>query len=358
MRNSSTATIVTITRLSDDPDTSVNISDLDLPGWVFSDIMECISYAMITVAFFGIIGNSLIMVTLIKIGFSTSINISFCALCVSDFLCVAALGWNAVCFVPAFGNSDLPFKPREVVIPTGGGLSDIFCGTTAWITAFISFERCLCVVFPMKIKTIVSPGRALFIVVTIFFITIFPLTYITFYLYLFEKKFDKKKNRSLIGVEYRNSYIADTLNHVNFMYKMICINSIPLAIILVCSIALAVSLKKSVTWREKQSSTNRETLQNSSRRKSSKDTRVAKTVLAIAMAFILLGGLTTLRHLASVTWPEFRVIGAYSRSYRSVARLTFLFSLINSSVNFLIYYNTGSKFRHTVKQMLCFEFRQ
>ncbi|KAK3740912.1 hypothetical protein RRG08_051065 [Elysia crispata] len=198
MRNSSTATIVTITRLSDDPDTSVNISDLDLPGWVFSDIMECISYAMITVAFFGIIGNSLIMVTLIKIGFSTSINISFCALCVSDFLCVAALGWNAVCFIPAFGNSDLPFKPREVVIPTGGGLSDIFCGTTAWITAFISFERCLCVVFPMKIKTI-------------------------FALY-----------------------------------------------------ALAVSLKKSVTWREKQSSPNRETVQNSSNRKSSKDTALGQ----------------------------------------------------------------------------------
>ncbi|RUS84167.1 hypothetical protein EGW08_008054, partial [Elysia chlorotica] len=300
---------------------------------------------------FGMIGNTIIMITLVKIGFASPINVSFCALCISDFLCIVAIAWNAICYIPAFANSDLPFRAREVAIPTGSAVSNIFCGTTAWITAFISLERCLCVVFPLKIKNIVSPGKALIIVCAIFIGTV-PLIYLPFYNYVFYTKFDKEKNQTFIGASYRNTPLADYIHRSHFMYRTVVIYSLPLVIILVCSITLAVSLKRSISWRQRQSSENPE-INNSSKQRSSKDARVVKTVLALATVYVFLGGLCSVRHFAALMWPEFRMIGDYGRWNRSATTLTFFFSLINSSVNVLIYYKTGSKFRKTVNQMVC-----
>ena len=147
----------------------------DIPPWLYSLLMEYISYAMICVSVFGMAGNILIIITYIKIGFSESINISYCALGISDFLCVTFVTWNAICFIPAFSNWNTPFIPREFVIPTGGASTDIFCQTTAWITACISLERCLCVVCPFKVKTLVTRRRTLLIMITMSFVIVVPL---------------------------------------------------------------------------------------------------------------------------------------------------------------------------------------
>ncbi|RUS84168.1 hypothetical protein EGW08_008055, partial [Elysia chlorotica] len=326
-------------------ETSSNRPNYDIPEWIFSYFMEYISYAMVNVAFFGLIGNTLIIITLVKIGFATPINVSFFALCISDFLCIVAIAWKAVCFIPAFANSDLPFRPSEIAITTGGAVSNIFGGTTAWITAYISLERCLCVVFPLKIKNIVSPGKALIIVCAIFIGTV-PLIYLPFYNYVFYTKFDKEKNQTFIGASYRNTPLADYIHRSHFMYRTVVIYSLPLVINFVCSVTLAVSLKRSISWRQGQSSENPE-INNSSQQRSSKDARVVKTVLALATVYIFLGGLSSVRHFVILAWPEFRVSGPYGRWNRSATTLTNLFSLINSSVNVLIYYKTGSKFRKT-----------
>ena len=335
------------------------LSNYDIPSRVFFILMENISYGMIVVAFFGMTGNIFIIITYAKMGFSESINISYCALCISDILCVIAFTWNAICFIPAFTDRDLPFIPGEIVVVTGGSVSDIFSKTTAWITAFISLERCLCVVFPLKVKDIVRPRRTVLIVVTIFALTILPLASITFYIYVFNSKFDTKRNRTLIGVRYRKSSLADALYGVNFIYKVVFMNSIPLVIVFVCSLSMAVHLNRSATWRLQQSgSISLETQDSKAMRKYLKDTRVAKTVLAIATCFLVLESVGTLRLLVSTTWQEFRPMGDYNRSFKVISRLAFLFSLTNSSVNFIIYYNMGSKFRNTVKRMLFFNAQQ
>ena len=341
------------TRITTTPEIPADFSNQAIPGSFFPILMACITYTMIIVAVFGIMGNTLIIIAFIKIGFSESINISYCALSISDFLCIAAFSWNAVCYIPEFSNSDLPFIAREVVVPTGGALSQIFGGTTAWITAFISLERCLCVVFPLKTKDIVKSKRTVIIILTIFVVGTTPLTCLTFSIYVFEEKFDETRNRSLITVDYRNSSFIDQLMDFNFIYTMIFTNTIPLIIILVCSIALVIKLSQSASWRRGNSSANCERNKNFSHRQNNKELRVIKTVLAIAAAFILPGSLSSLRYLIAVGWPVFRPIGAYSQYYRTMARVGFLLSLMNSSVNFLIYFQMGSKFRQIVNNMFC-----
>ena len=175
----------------------MTLTEDHIPSNIFSMFMEYTSYVMICAATFGLAGNVLIIITYTKIGFSESINISYFALGISDILCVIFLSWNAICFLPAFSAANVPFKPLEFVIPTGGFTSDIFQKTTAWITAFISFERCLCVVFPLKIKAIVKRRRTVGVIVIIFVLTVLPLASITFYTYEFELRLDDVENKSL-----------------------------------------------------------------------------------------------------------------------------------------------------------------
>ncbi|GFR59301.1 chemosensory receptor A [Elysia marginata] len=216
---------------------------------LFSSLLGHISYVMIFIAFFGMLGNVLIIITFSKIGFTETINISYCALGLSDLLCVALFTYNAVCFLPAFANSNIPFLAREVVVPTGGATSDMFCEITAWITAFISVERCLCVVFPLKIKTIVSRRRTILTIVAIFFMAICPIMSITFYIYIFVKKFDARRNATVIGIRFRESSLADFLDDLNFMYKLVIMNIVPLVMVFVSSFTLAVHLNKIASWR-------------------------------------------------------------------------------------------------------------
>ena len=271
---------------------------------------------------------------------------------------MTCLTWNAICFIPAFADSELPFLSREFVIPTGGFTSDMFQKTTAWITAYISLERCLCVVFPLKVKAIVRRKRTILILVLLFVLTVVPMTSVVSYTYVLDVRFHAGQNRTLLGVRIRNSSLSGYLTHVNYLYKLIFLNSIPFAVILLSSIVLAVHLNRSALWRLGKSQAGAaptgKSLSNDDKanRKYSKDMRIVKTVLAIALAFIFLGTMSNLRILIAMNLPEFRPIGTYAKLFRFSARLVFLLSIVNSSVNFFIYFMLGTKFRDTLTKMI------
>ena len=336
-------------------DTSIS-SAQDVPSWLYFRLMGYLSYGMVVVTVFGIIGNALIIITYTKIGFSESINISYCGLGVSDCLCVTCITWNAICFIPTFSEWDLPIIPSKIGF---GAIVDIFNLITAWITAFISLERCLCVVFPFKIKDLATGKRTFCVVTTIFLMSMVPLLSIYFNVYKFEWNFNSERNRSLLGLRYSSTPLTDKIYNV-YYFKKIFLNFVPLVLILVCSIFLAIQLRISAKWRLRNSGTTGRGSGTSSstddaahKRKYSRDMRTAKTVLAIAVAFIFLGNLNAGRHLIALVLPEFRPNGAYGRRYRLISRLSFLFLQANSSVNFIIYYKMGTKFRKAVNGMIC-----
>ncbi|KAK3798994.1 hypothetical protein RRG08_050230 [Elysia crispata] len=336
----------------------------DIPAWLLPILMEYISYAVVFVSVFGIPGNILILRTYAKIGFSESINISYFALGVSDFLCVIFITWNAICFMPIFVKSDIPVVATEIAIPTGGVWSVIFSEATAWITAFISFERCLCVVFPLKVKSIVTPKRTMCIIVTIFIVTTVPFASVMYFLYIIDLRFDSERNATVLGVRYRNSPTATIVHNVNQIYKLVVMTFLPYTTILICSVFLATYLNQTATWRIQNSGTNIKTTTSSLKKDSktpnlnAKELRVAKTVLSIATAFLVLGTLGSLRLVGSIIWPQFRPLGNYDKTFRMVGRVGYLLSLTNSSVNFVIYYTMGSQFRRTVNGLFKFKSQQ
>ena len=324
-------------------------SGYDLPVWLFTLLNQYISYAMVLVSVFGMIGNILIISAYAKIGFSESINISYCALGISDALSVPFMTWHAICFFPVFAKWNIT---RLIEVPTGGAPAEVFFMVTAWITACISLERCLCVLFPFKVKTFVTRRRTIMTIITIFTVITLPLFSMYSFLYQLEMKFDFAKNRTFLLVRYRNTPLANKIYDFSYMCKGIFLNLLPLFIVLICTVFLAIQLKINAKWRRGNSSSTAQE-DPTDKRKTGKDMRVAKTVLLIAVAFIFLAILSAVRQFIAFLWPAFRPVGAYRNMYITISRLSFLLLEVNSSVNFIIYYKMGTKFRNTVRQMLC-----
>lgn len=73
------------------------------------------------------------------------------ALSVSDLCCLVTLSLMNIGFTPDVVEADLPFDPKEVVYLVAATPHFTFSRVTSWITAFITMERCLCVLVPLKV---------------------------------------------------------------------------------------------------------------------------------------------------------------------------------------------------------------
>ncbi|RUS78143.1 hypothetical protein EGW08_014091 [Elysia chlorotica] len=331
--------------------------DEDVCTDLYSFITVCISYVTIPISAVGICGNIVILITFTKIGFLEPINISYCALAVSDILGVLFLMWNSICSILDFQKSDIPFEALQISLPTGGAIFDIFNGTTAWLTAYVSLERCLCVVFPLKIKRILTHRKSIIVIASLFTIIGVPLLCANFILFQFEFQFDSETNRTVLNAKNLKDSSHGLYSFV-YLYKFAVLNLLSLTIILVCSSILAVRVRRSAKFRMTASAvpTNQmpgaDPFDDRTRRKFIADMRVSKIVLSIASISILLGCLNATRTLLVMVWPDFRPTPDHN-IFIVASKLLSLLYLVNSSVNFFIFYMMGSKFRRTVQQLHC-----
>ncbi|GFN92631.1 chemosensory receptor b [Plakobranchus ocellatus] len=104
-----------------------------------------------------IIANGLSIAVFVKLGLSEPSNISLTALAICDFTLVALLTWNNLCYWLTYHNVRLPFHGANVTHLTGGAQFAFLSSTVAWITAFVSFERCICILFPLKVRRLITP---------------------------------------------------------------------------------------------------------------------------------------------------------------------------------------------------------
>ncbi|GFO45476.1 chemosensory receptor b [Plakobranchus ocellatus] len=120
------------------------------------------------------IGNSLNVAVFVKLGFSEPSNISLTALAASDLTCVLLSFGTGVIFMLEYKGASLPFHAINVAFLTSSSLLAFVNRTVAGITAFISFERCLCILLPLKVKRFITPKTTLLAMLIIGTLTICP----------------------------------------------------------------------------------------------------------------------------------------------------------------------------------------
>ncbi|XP_035827146.1 uncharacterized protein LOC118478188 [Aplysia californica] len=363
----------------------------------------------IVISFFGVVANSLIVSVFRRQGFSDKTNISLCSLAVAD-LGVSLFAVFDCCFTAVYvvGLSDLDFEVFGVRAMLADYPRLILAKVSSWLTAYISTERCLCVMFPFWTRTSFTPRITITSVICIT-VTVLFLHFPLYYVRTFQWVFHPHLNRTLLTVV----FIPDRLNSYKGMSAPL-FSFLPLVNLIIISLStmiLAKQVMRSAKWRENHSSadnTQKTTGTQRSRnglssslagatssvvttpslsaehgsgypnsdsqirntkkeeknippantqdkqdvsKQSRKSTALTKMVTVVTIVFIVCTTPSNISISIGILYPTFSTTGRMRNLFVSLMVFWKLLEIMNSVLNIFVYYKMSSKFKTTFNEM-------
>lgn len=286
----------------------------------------------------GVVSNIINITVFFRQGFSNTVNISFFGLAISDLCCLITLLWMGVCLNPLIVTAGAPWLPTDFVYLTGAWPHNVCGRITSYITVYVTAERCLCIIIPMKVKELVTPARTTVIISLIYILNILTLVpeYATSYI---DWAYIPFLNKTLLAISYRSGREKVT-GLIFFMNSVTGVTSF-VAVIIFTSI-LVVKLKKASIWRQKTTtgSSGQDAMSN-------RDKKTVKMIALIATVLIVCFTPGAVVSMVTFVEPEFDLRRGYMNSVVSMWSIAVVFQSVNSSVNIVFYYKMSSKYRQT-----------
>lgn len=130
-----------------------------------------------------------------------------------------------------------------------------------------------------------------------------------------------------------------------------------LVVIIVTTCITAIKLRAALVWR--RSTTFKPTAKSPQTMKDDLEVKMAKKevgvtlmLLATSMSFIVCITPNFVFQVATILVPDLSYSGRYYNLTSALWNLVSFFRVVNSSVNFFVYFKMGSKFRETVRLIL------
>jgi hypothetical protein len=293
------------------------------------------------VTIFGLSVNVLNVMTFVKQGVKDSVNISLLGLTISDLGSLVFQFFINLCWTPLIVKLDLPFYPKQFSFILAWAhilFTRVTTGTTAWIT----FERCVCIVAPLKVKSIITPRRTVAFIVVLYVImtgTVIP----QFYGVPLTLMFDAGRNRSIYIITVTSSSEMTKLSNFSYWSNNL-IPTIFFILIVIFTTILVKALRKNSKWRQQTTS--------KGTGMSARETKVSKIVLIISFVFILCYFPGAVIYILVLEDPEMHYGGKHENLLVGSFSFTLFLEGINASVSFLIYLAMSSKFKTTLKELM------
>ncbi|GFN92667.1 chemosensory receptor a [Plakobranchus ocellatus] len=288
----------------------------------------------------GIFCNALVIITYAKIGYSDTINISYSALGFSDLSTSVFRCWGTMCYIFILSDAKVSFDPLSINVTTSFFPGQGFEKATAFLTAFIALERCLCVQFPLHVKSIVTKKITVTSIVIIFVFTLIP-TNLIHIVYPFKLVYNPAQNRTILAMIPLQTPLRYIIQRTLLAYYGSVLHFSALIAVWICTVFLAVGLKRTAEIRKDK-------FKNSNAQQDKdKGRRVIKTVFLLAVTYLACSTPTAATTLVPQFVPEFESTRALARISRVCHMLSGLMNQINSNANLFIFLYMGSKFRNT-----------
>ncbi|XP_012943452.1 thyrotropin-releasing hormone receptor-like [Aplysia californica] len=286
----------------------------------------------------GVLTNVINIVVFAKQGFQDSMNISLMGLAVSDLSSLVTMIWLSIlCYKPLFYHPELPFDPMDIMYLTGATPHVLFAKISSFITAFITFERCLCIAVPLKVKMIITPVRKKMIIISIYIVVsilVIPFCFGNRLIWAF----DFTRNATILKITYTDE--REILEAITFLTQGVFASALSFVFVVCCTIVLVIKLNSKTKWRQAASA------DHAMERAGVKDKKVVKMVTFIAVIFIICAVPPTVFFMFMAIEPDFRFDDTYYKNLcQTVWSLTFLTETVNSSVNMFVYLKMSSKYR-------------
>ena len=223
-------------------------------------------------------------------------------------------------------------------------------GGLIWVSGFmttlIAFERCLCVVSPLKAKQIIST-RTSAVVIAASHVIILAGNYVVVTRWRVVCMFDPLTGQS-VDQFYPSDFYQQNVSLVVVFEGLIFGIILPgfnVAGVSVSTFIIVVKLRAQAKWRHRSSSAK-------ASGGSASDVSLTRMLIGTNVLFLVCTGPFLVFRCVMPFFPELDLNGKYHNTFNLIIVTNQLMSYINASVNSFIYYYFGSKFRDTVKNLL------
>lgn len=324
--------------------TDVTIADLSIiPAEALFYILMVNFWGIgLATSVFGIITNILNIIIFLKQGRRDAVNISLLGLAITDLGSLLTLTMTNICFIPSFQSLDLPFVPMDFMY-IWAWLHIMLTRITSWITVYVTFERCLCVSHPLKVKVFITPKRTVVYILFLYLImlvSVVPVYYPT----RAAKIFDSSRNKTINGISLLPN--RNDIETVSFVINCIVPTSAFVSVI-ICTTILVKQVRRKEKWRT-ISTMSRQT-DNLSRR----DTKVIKMVVFMSAVFIICYFPGTAIYIWVMIDPDMRIDGKHLDLLLANFSILFHLESVNASSGIFIYLSMSSRYKRTFLQTFC-----
>ena len=291
----------------------------------------------------GFPANCINMAVFFKQGLKERINLCLFSLALVDLICLTVVVtiYSDRLYTKFTDEERIGAVYRYVIKNNITGLYGFGYGPM-FLSAIVSTERCICVLFPLRAQRCIPTKAIAFIIVAGVSILVFARFAVTamYQVTCFYEMRTQRLSWQLYVNDYyfRNEAMLSALNGVFFGF---CLTVGCPVIVLIATTITAVRLTQTVRWRSQTSSS-----------LSSKEIGVTKMLIALSIEFFVLSIPLIVLRVFPVFEPRFNAGGNFANSYDLLVGLAELFSNMSSSVNFFVYYFFGTKYRETLNGLL------
>ncbi|RUS89823.1 hypothetical protein EGW08_002435, partial [Elysia chlorotica] len=276
------------------------------------------------IAVFGVFSNSLNIVVYLKLGLRESTNINFLALGIVDWLvcvCSCLVVVSHLNEISPYGDSI-----KYLDIHVSSFILFPCMGMGAWIIVLLSAERCLCIVVPLKVKTIITRRRIICLISGMaVYETVFGFFMMTFV--------DSPESTNRI----RQLLIFSCMSVPVFVCFIL---------VLFFTIFMVIRLRQTLEWRTT-------TATQSTKTSGAKERKVVLSVLWICIMFIVCFTPFVIYFVTAIVLPRFTLWDPYYGWFvQTTWTFNFLFQTISSASNIFVYFFVSTKFRKVLKSVL------
>ena len=227
-------------------------------------------------------------------------------------------------------------------------------GTFPYVSGFLStliaFERCLCVVSPLKAQTMIQT-KTTAAIIAIGHVVILAGAYVIVARFTVVCMFDPFTGESINAPYPSDFYINNRVlaDIISVTFYSISLPGIYIVGVSISTIVTIVKLRRMAEWREQSSSS-----AGLSRGGAAVlDTTLTRMLIGTSCVFVACTTPLFVFYIFLLFIPELTSNGKYHNTYRLLTVLYQMLVYSNSSVNFFVYYFFGTKFRLTVQGMFC-----
>ncbi|KAL8589841.1 hypothetical protein ACOMHN_020844 [Nucella lapillus] len=312
----------------------------------YFQILKIIHIGVIPLLFLvGVPGNILSAAVFYRQGLRERINLCVFCLALVDLVVVIA----TFCLTTEKAYQTF-VGPSSFFITHFVGLKG-FNWVSMFLSAVIAAERCFCVVSPLRAQRMLSTRTLAVVITSISLLLLTGMLTIAGPKHTEACVFDPQTNTTSFIIYVTDYYLQNKkiLDIFDIFVYALTLPSVFLAIVIVTTIITTAKLRSVLRWRQQSSSASG--VQTSS---TSESQMVALTwmLVAASVLFVLCTSPVLFVQMSTFFVKELTAGGKYHILWLLSWSFIDLFQSINCSLNFFIYYQMGSRFRQTLKELL------